>query len=165
MDIRPRPIVWIGFLFLLILFACQQDANSKVVEKHLAEYPDVRKKYIYQSLIRLANINNDPDFDKLIRDVDKIIIYFPPREDTTYQIKALRSNISETGYELLFDVRTASKERINLWVDESGKEPHYIGLFDTTADDYIFEIDGQLDLDYISSINMIDQETLRKFLN
>ena len=158
-------MAWMCFVFMLILFACQQEVNSKVVEKHLAEFPDVRKKYIYQSLIRLANINNDPEFDKLIRDVDKIIIYFPPREDTTYQIKGLRSNISEVGYELLFDVRTASKDRINLWVDETGKEAHYIGLLDTSAEDYIFEIDGELDLEYISSINMIDQETLRKFLN
>ena len=165
MDKRPRPIAWVCYALLLALAACQQESQSKVFEKHLADNPDIRPKYIYQSVLRLANINHDPDFDKLIRDVDKITIYFPPREDSTYQLKDLRTTIRSSGYEELFDVRTANKDRVNLWVNESLKEPHYVGLLDTSGEDYAFEIDGTIDLEYVSSLSMIDQETLTKFLS
>ena len=133
-------------------------------EQHLKDYPDVRKNYLYQSVLRLANIKHDPDFDKLIRDVEKIIIYSPP-SDTTYQIKALRSTIRASEYEELLDIRTAAKDRISLWVNESFRQPHYIGLFDTGAGDYIFEIDGSINLEYASSLNLADQDMLRELLN
>lgn len=165
MDKRPIPIAWAYYALLSLLIACQQDTSSEVFKKHLADNPDIRPQYIYQSLLRLANINQDPDFDKLIRHVDKIIIYFPPSEDSTYQIKDLRNTIRTSGYEELFDVRTAEKDRINLWVNESLKESHYVGLLDTSGEDIIFEIDGMLDLEYISSLAVIDQKTLRNFLS
>lgn len=144
--------------------ACNRDTSAKVLEKHLTQYPDIQKKYIYQSVLRLANIKQDPDFNKLIKDVEKITIYFPPGEDSTYQVKSLRSTIREEGYEELIDIRTAQKDRISLWVNESLPKPHYMGVLDTSGGDYIFEIDGQLNMDYLSSINMVDQNSLRELL-
>ena len=165
MDKRPIPLAWAYYVLLSLLIACQQDSSPDIFKKHLADNPDIRPQYIYQSLLRLANVHHDPDFDKLIRDVNKIIIYFPPKEDSTYQIKDLRSTIRTSGYEELFDVRTAEKDRINLWVNESLAEPHYVGLLDTSGEDIVFEIDGMLDLEYISSLAVIDQKTLRNFLS
>ncbi len=49
---------------------------------------------MYQSLIRLANIKRDPDFEKLIKDVDKVVIYLAPTGDSTYQIKDLRTSMA-----------------------------------------------------------------------
>jgi hypothetical protein len=165
MDKRPTPLAWVYFVFALILVSCSREQTPVIIEKHLADYPETRKSYIYQSVLRLANIKQDPDFNKLIRDVKKITIYLPPREDSTYQIKSIRTNMRSEGYEELMDVRTADKERISLWLNESLPRPHFVGLLDTSGDDYIFEIDGKLDLEYISSVNVIDQETLRDLLN
>ena len=166
MNTKPTHFAW-GYYFFLVLLvvACSGDQTSRVFEKHLADNPDIRKKYIYQSVLRLANTKHDPDFDKLIKDVRKITVYLPPREDSTYQLKELRSGMRSDGYEELMDVRTASNERISLWVNETLPEAHYVGLLDTSTDDYIFEIDGQLNLEYLSSLNMTDQSSLRELLN
>ena len=165
MDKRPVSLMWACLACFFLVMACKKDASTKVLEKHLAQYPSIEKKYIYQSVLRLANIKHDPDFDKLIRDVDKIILYFPPNDDTTYQVKSLRTTIREEGYEELIDIRTAQKDRVSLWVNESLPQPHYMGVLDTSDGDYIFEIDGQLNMDYLSSINMVDQNSLRDLLN
>lgn len=165
MDKRPAPLARVYFVFILLLVACTREQTPGIFEKHLADYPDIRKSYIYQSVLRLANVKQDPNFNKLIEDVRKITIYLPPREDSTYQIKEIRMNMRSEGYEVLMDVRTADKERISLWLNESLPSPHFVGLLDTSGDDYIFEIDGQLNLEYISSINVIDQKTLRDLLN
>lgn len=163
MDKRPAG-TWLLIFFVCGFLACKKDTQPDVFAEHLEKYPDIRKNYIYQSVLRLANIKHDPDFDKLIRDVEKIIIYSPPA-DTTYQLTELRSSIRTSGYEELIDIRTAAKDRISLWVNESFPKPHYVGLLDTGAGDYIFEIDGSLNLEYASSLNVADQEMLRELLN
>ena len=164
MNKRPAPFLWV-FFSLIFLLSCSGEQTDAIFEKHLEKYPDVSKKYLYQSVLRLANVKHDPNFDKFIKYVTKVTIYFPPAGDSTYQIKDLRTEIRSSGYEELFDVRTADKERINLWVNESFKKPHYVGLLDTSEEDYVFEIDGQVDLEYVSAFNIADQKSLREFLN
>jgi hypothetical protein len=145
---------------LFLLSGCEQPQVSPTLEKHEKRYPDLDKKYIYQSVIRLANIKRDPDFEKLIQDVDKIILYFPPDGDTTYQIKDLKQGMRADGYETLVDVRTADNQRVSLWVKESGKRSHFIALMDGSAEDLILEIDGQLNLEYLSAISVANQKSL-----
>ena len=165
MKQRPALLVFILFLFLSGLWACRQETDPVVLQKHLEAYPDINKKYLYQSVIRLANVKNDPDFDKLIRDVRKITIYMPPSGDTTYQIKEVKTHIRTGGYEELMSVRTANGDQVSLWVNEILSKPHYLALLDTPADDYILEIDGQIDLEYISAINVADENALKGLLN
>jgi hypothetical protein len=144
----------------LLALGCHQEGTQSVLAKHLSRYPDIRKKYIYQSVIRLANIKGDPDFNKLIKDVRKITIYLPPSEDSTYQIKDVSSGIAADGFEQLMEVRTEGSGRISLWVKESKSTSQYMGFFDTQAEHIIFEIDGQLDLAYVSALKLADQSIL-----
>ena len=58
--------------FFLVLTACEEEYSSDVLAKHEKAYPKLQKKYVYQSLIRLANVKHDPDFENLIKDVRKI---------------------------------------------------------------------------------------------
>ena len=135
-----------------------------MLAKHEKAYPDLRKKYVYQSLIRLANTKHDPDFEKLIKDVRKITLYMPPSEDSTYQIKDLRTGMRGDGYEELVDVRTKEAQRISLWVKDSGSRQHYLALLDSDKEDLILEIDGQLDLQYLSAIKVADEGSLMDLL-
>ncbi len=165
MNKRPTPLTWVCLFMVLILASCATDQTPKVFEKHLKAYPDIREKYIYQSIIRLANVRQDPDFNKLIRDVRKITVYIPPSEDSTYQITNLRSEIRTQHYEELMDFRSQSGERVSLWVNDSLPKSHFIGLLDTPSADYFFDIDGELNLEYISALNVADQASLRDLLN
>jgi hypothetical protein len=157
-------VILLLFPFSILLASCQKEDTAPVIAQHEKKYPEIRKKYVYQSLIRLANVKHDPDFEKLIKDVEKIILYLPPKEDSTYQIKDLRSGMRSGGYEELVDVRTADAQRISLWVKENGSKQHYLALVDSEAEDLVLEIDGQIHLEYLSSINMADQESLMDLL-
>lgn len=150
--------------FLLLMPGCQKEKITPVLAKHEKQYPEIRKKYVYQSLIRLANIKKDPDFEKLIKDVDKVILYLPPNGDSTYQIKDVRNGLPADGYETLVDVRTADAQRISLWVKESNARSHYIALMDAADQDVILEIDGQINIEYLSAINVADEGSLLKLL-
>ena len=152
------------FPFLILIPGCQKENVTPVLAKHEKQYPEIRKKYVYQSLIRLANIKKDPDFEKLIKDVNKVILYLPPSGDSTYQIKDVRNGLPADGYETLVDVRTADAQRISLWVKESNAKSHYIALMDAADQDVILEIDGQINIEYLSAINVADEGSLYKLL-
>jgi Domain of unknown function (DUF4252) len=160
----PSRVFLILMSFSFVLTACRKEISSDVLAKHEKAYPELRKKYVYQSLIRLANIKHDPDFEKLIKDVRKITLYMPPSEDSTYQIKDLRTGMRGDGYEELVDVRTKDAQRISLWVRDSDARPHYLALLDSEKEDLILEIDGQLNLQYLSAINVADQGSLMDLL-
>ncbi len=163
---KLKPVFLFLFPFVFLLASgCHSEKTQSVLEKHEARYPDIRKKYIYQSVIRLANIKGDPDFNKLIKDVRKITIYLPPAEDSTYQIKDVSNSIAGDGFEQLMEVRTEGYGRISLWVKESKSSSQYMGFLDSESADIIFEIDGQLDLAYISALKMADQSTLMDLIN
>lgn len=152
------------FPFLILIPGCQKEKLTPVLAKHEKQYPEIRKKYVYQSLIRLANIKKDPDFEKLIKDVNKVILYLPPSGDSTYQIKDVRNGLPADGYETLVDVRTADAQRISLWVKEANSKSHYIALMDAADQDVILEIDGQINIEYLSAINVADEGSLLKLL-
>ena len=154
----------LGALWLLFAPGCKQEETTPALQSHLETYPEIRKKYVYQSLIRLANVKRDPEFEKLIKDVEKVVLYFPPEGDSTYQIKSLQTSIQKDGYEQLLDVRTAQADRISLWVRESGDRSYFMALLDSQTEDLIMEIDGQLDLEYISSFKVADEESLTGLL-
>lgn len=163
---KLNPVYFLLFVLLSVLASgCSDEKLPPALAAHEAKYPDIRKKYIYQSVIRLANIKGDPDFNKLIRDVKKITIYLPPKEDSTYQIKEVSSGIMADGFETLMEVRTAEAGRISLWEKESKSSSQYMGFLDTETDDIIFVIDGELNLKYISALKFADQSSLMDLIN
>jgi hypothetical protein len=62
------------------------------------------------------------------------------------------------------DVRTADAQRISLWVKEANSKSHYIALMDAADQDVILEIDGQINIEYLSAINVADEGSLYKLL-
>lgn len=158
-----RSLLFIAFA-CMVLISCAKPETPPSILKLEKQYPEIRKKYVYQSLIRLANVKHDADFEKLIKDVRKIILYLPPEGDSTYQITSLRSGVQSDGYEQLLDVRTANAQRISLWVKETGKKSHYLGMVDSKEEDVIMEIDGEIHPEYLNSILGADQSSLLGFL-
>jgi hypothetical protein len=152
----------LGSMFLFT--ACRDEEKVDAIVKHELQYPHIKKKYVYQSLIRLANVKQDEDFEKLIKDVRKVILYMPPSGDSTYTITAIRPAIRSEGFEELIDVRTADAQRISLWVKESTHRDKYIALVDSDSDDIILEIDGTIHPEYLASIASADEGSLTDLL-
>lgn len=149
---------------LFIATGCSKPDTVPAIVELEKKYPEIQKKYVYQSLIRLANVRQDPNFEKLIKDLKKITLYLPPREDSTYNISGMRAGIRKDGYEELIDVRTADAQRISLWVKESGKKSHYLGMVDSETEDIILELDGEIHPEYLGSIKLADESSLLNLL-
>jgi hypothetical protein len=118
------------FSFVMLFSSCKENMQSTVLEQHEAQYPNIKKKYVYQSLIRLANI------------------------------KTVRNGIMGDGYEILVEGRTADTMRMSLWLKEMGPRSHYMALVEAAERDIILEVDGQINIEYLMALEVADQEAL-----
>lgn len=159
-----------GRILLLVIMGsfllpgCTEEPASGALQEHLEKHPSVRKKYFYQSVIRVANINHDANFEGLIRDLRKVTAYLPPREDSTYTIAPLRPRLREDGFETLIEARSADAQRLSLWVKEWHGTDRYLALIEGEQGDIILEVDGQIGVEYIASLAGTDQEAIRKLV-
>lgn len=155
-------IFTIGMSFLLV--SCERKQEVPALVRLEKRYPEIQKKYVYQSLIRLANVDKDQDFEKLIKDLRKVILYLPPKEDSTYQVTAVRNEIREDGFEELVDIRTEDAQRISLFVKEYPGTSHYLAFVDSETDDIILEVDGEIHAEYLASLAKANQSSLMELL-
>lgn len=155
-----RLMPFLFLLLLLLLSSCEQPPPSGILPGLEEKYPNLRKRYIYQSMLRLANQNRDPDFENLIRDVHKIVLYTPHSNDSTFQVNTLRPELRNEGFEELVDFRNTNGDRITLWLRDKDDDSQFVAIMDTPADDFIVEIDGQLNLQYLNALRKVDQTTL-----
>lgn len=64
-------LILCGFLLFNITFLAAQES----IIKDFAEDRNVIKVCFYPSTLRMINIKNDPAFDELVSDIDKLLIY------------------------------------------------------------------------------------------
>ena len=78
---------------------------------------------LYPSTLRMVNISGDPEFNKLVNDIEKVLIY--TFDSTTVASKSYRElikNYEEVGYEEYMTMY--GKQMIKI----IGKEDEYVGI-------------------------------------
>ena len=96
-----------GFYFLLItlviLAGCsKKDRLGDFTEAHHAE----KSLFLYPSTLRMLNLENNEDFNEMIKDLEKGRYFsYPFNEDTSKKIKELEKQLLSDGYEELLEIK------------------------------------------------------------
>jgi hypothetical protein len=96
----------LGILALMPYFS---HAQSKVMRNLSEEFPDGRVFMFYHSSLRMLNIEDDPDFDRMIRDIEKIKVLMIEKEDSLDSDKILseiRDGLADEDFEELMEVKS-----------------------------------------------------------
>jgi hypothetical protein len=96
----------LGILALMPYFS---QAQSKVMRNLSEEFPDGRVFMFYHSSLRMLNIEDDPDFDRMIRDIEKIKVLMIEKEDSLDSDKILseiRDGLADEDFEELMEVKS-----------------------------------------------------------
>ena len=141
-------------------------AQIKAVERFVTANDDgIEKFYIYQSSLRMLNQKGDADFNKLIRDVRKINVYFS--EEANDRIRSgyhtLISDLMNDNFETLVSVKHDGM-LINFLGKEEGKNAYYVLALNEEKSFGIMEMDGKLDLRYLGAIENVDYDKLREIV-
>jgi uncharacterized protein DUF4252 len=109
---------------LLLMSSLLGQAQSKVM-RHLADdYPDAFVLMFYHSSLNMLNIDDDPDFARMIRDIDRIKVLRIDKEADNFTgdaLTSLKSELRDRGFEELMIIKSKGYD-IGVYINEDDDE-------------------------------------------
>lgn len=143
-------------IFIVTLLSCHSlnAQNSDTFNSFVEQHSKGRTFYVYQSVFRLANIEGNADFNKLIKHVRCIKVHQFPIPDSTSTAdlaKELFQIMNNDGYEELITYKEKNSTiRLTMKGDEN-KGAFLIFIFSKDGS-YVAEMDGYFDLRYLGAL-------------
>lgn len=128
--------------------------------------PDLRKFYVYQSIIRLANQGQDPNFNKLIKGIRKLDVYVSRRDSLADHtvLAELHRGLRDEGYDRLIEADISEGKLVLHNRTARNQEFFLATLMETAGRLVILEIDGTFDLKYLMTIQQMDFGILQELV-
>jgi hypothetical protein len=154
-----------GLLFLLILAgATPALAQTKTTEKLDSDY-DGMSLYFYKNTLRMLNQKEDPAFDEMIKDIEKIRFVMIDRTEgkkfTESDYTKLKSDyLKKESFEEIMNGRVEGRN-LNVLVRESGgKVNGTVIMAGDSSKLYVLDILGKIALEKAGSLfKMIDENS------
>ncbi len=130
----------------LLLFGILLCSRLLAQESIIKDFSEPRKSFgwmnpvcLYPSTLRMINTSHDPQFNDLVNDVEKVLIYLLDSATfTTKEYKTLLKDYEDTGYEEYITMTGNQEIRV------IGKENEYVGVMATDAGIIAFYIRGEI---------------------
>ena len=149
----------------MLLFASVTFAQSSTVanfEKESKGY----KAFLYQSVIRVLNKDQNPDFNKLIKDLDhvKLVLSEYRNEKALDMFKVVDKGVKSEGYEMVmsFDNKDYKCNAYEM-VSSKGKST-WVATFFTEGRAGVLEMKGMLDLKYFEALSSLNYDELQDMM-
>jgi hypothetical protein len=151
-------------VLLLVAGVTQALAQTKTTEKLDADY-DGMSLYFYKNTLRMLNQKEDPAFDEMIKDIEKIRFVMVDRNEgkkfTNSDYANLKSDyLKKESYEEIMTGRVEGRN-INVLVRESGgKVKGTVIMAGDSSNLYVLDILGKIALEKAGALfKMIDENS------
>ena len=148
-------IVLLGFSFSLWA--------QTPVKDFVNEYPDKNSFFLYQSTLRSFNDITSDEFNKLIKDVEKISIHLLPQN--TVEPSSILKLITQLESEGFKEMKAISKKEEGVYFyDLKGKGNDVtIGIFYKEGYAGVVQLDGKIDMKYVGALKEMNPEKVGSF--
>lgn len=113
-----------ALLFILFISSTQLFAQGPTMRELSEEYPEAFKMMFYHSTLNMLNMEDDEDFARVIKDIDRIKLLRVDKDKFIFKaddLKELRETLADRGYEELMMV-TSKESRISVFIQEDGDD-------------------------------------------
>lgn len=137
-----KRLIIVAFLSISGLSSQSLFAQEQIL-KDFAENSYERKFCFYPSTIRMINLKNDPEYNAMVRDIEKLLIYALDSAGTFGDgLKVTLSRYEEKGYEEYARLFGNGYNVHILGIEEPGQE--WVGLFKLQDQSYAFYLKGMV---------------------
>lgn len=168
---EQRQMMYRFLLLLCILLFIQSDSfsQSKALERFREIHGEGKQYFVYQSVLRILNIDGNPDFNQLIRNVRRVVVHNPQLVvDSTNAhrqiIAQLIDDLHGESFENLIEAKNSGM-RITLMSRGPTESAEFILLMRNPESTYFAEIEGSLDIEYIGALANAQFSELTNFLD
>ena len=155
--------ILLALVFCLALGSTSLFAQSKTAEK-FEKSSEGYKLFLYQSMIRMLNKDQNPEFNMLIKDLDhlRVVTTKEGAENEADVFADLDSGVQSEGFEALmsFDQKDY---KCHLYEKEGRKgKTTWIATFMADGRSGIMEMKGMLNLKYINAFSSLDLDKIEE---
>jgi hypothetical protein len=150
-------------------FCLTSQGQSEAIKNFLEENGEGRKYFVYQSVIRVLNIDGNADFNQLIRNVRRIVVHQPNmREDSTgwslHSLDLLKQNLLDENFEELIQAKEKTM-RLTFLSRGEFENAEFVLLIREAEKTYLAEVEGTLNMAYIGALANARISELTDYLN
>ena len=139
-------------------------SQTETVKNFEERNKDGYNLFFYQSVLRMFNKDENPDFNKLIRNLEfvKLIISDSTGVAAKNQYLNLNSSITAEGFEeiVMLDNKEYKATVYQKELDEENSE--WIAFLYTIGRTVAFEMKGNLDVKYLHAFNSLDADRVKE---
>ena len=109
---------------IILLLPGLIQAQSRVMRDLADDYPDAFVLMIYHSSLNMLNIDDNPDFARMIHDIDRIkVLRIDKEEDdfTSTSLSSLKESLTDRGFEELMIIQSKEYD-IGVYIHEDDDE-------------------------------------------
>jgi len=149
----------------MFLLASVSIAQSKTIAEFEKDKGFTKKLFIYESYIRMLNMNDNPDYFKLVEDIEYIKVIRTGSESDKAQYRTLQSSIQKENFEEVFAVEDKDKGFASIYLlEEEGEKSQWIAFLFSKGSTYALEMNGNLNLEYMKGLSSLNYEMLDKYI-
>lgn len=138
-------------------------SQSTTTEALSKKHGDALNLFFYNNTLRMLNQNEDPEFDKLVRDIEKMRFLLIRKADAKFGNGEYKKLVSDYKAEAFEEIMTSRHEGKNFDVylkEEGGKTEGMLVLINDSTNLYILDILGHIALDKVTSLyNTLDESS------
>lgn len=131
---------------LFPLIACAQSATTEALQK---QYNDAFSLYFYKNTLRMLNQMDSPEFDELIKDIEKMKFLMIDKSKVkfvTTDYKKLLKDYTAESYEEIMTTRFQGKNFDIYLKDRKGSTLGTVMLVNDSTNLYVLDILGTIDV-------------------
>ncbi|HEY0744146.1 MAG TPA: DUF4252 domain-containing protein [Chryseosolibacter sp.] len=144
------------FLFVFFLaIASQASAQSKTTEALEKKYSDALKLFFYNNTLRMLNQQNDPNFDELIKNIEKMKFLLIRKDEKTFANGGYKQIVSDYKKEAFEEIMTSRFEGKNFDVflkEKDGKTKGMLVLVNDKESLYVLDILGSININKVTDL-------------
>ncbi|MEM9676375.1 MAG: DUF4252 domain-containing protein [Bacteroidota bacterium] len=136
---------------LVLAFTCSLAslAQSRTVDRFMEEHQPSQKFFLYPSTLRMVNLEKNPDFYALVRNIDKLRVLMYDKNENGFSaqtIRTLSQEVEAEEYEELMTFQT-KEQRVHLYsLGEDDTPEGVVGLVETDDTIILTDLEGFVNL-------------------
>jgi hypothetical protein len=145
---------------LLLLITCltisgAASAQSKTTEALAKKHSDALSLFFYNNTLRMLNQSNDPNFDELIKDIEKMKFLLIKKDEKNFGTNGYKSLVNEYKSEAFEEIMTSRFEGKNFDVflrEKDGKTKAMLVLVNDKESLYVLDILGSINVTKVTDL-------------
>ncbi|MDZ4714778.1 MAG: DUF4252 domain-containing protein [Cytophagales bacterium] len=136
-------------ILLLLVLAWPVRAQSKTTQTLLTRFDKKLSLYFYKNTLRMLNQKEDPEFDELIKNVEKLRFIMVNKSDEKFGVedyKKLAGDYQQESYEPIVNSRFEGKNFDIFLKDFKGSSPGTVVLVNDSSSLFVLDIIGTIDV-------------------